>query len=152
MPEIILSHATLDDSDDLYCWRNDAITRSMFISTEIVQRPDHDNWMRATINNPDRILLIAHYGAEKIGTIRFDIEDGTALVSITVSPQHRGKKFASAILLAAENTLPQKITTLRAEIKTANCASIKSFEKAGFLLKEQNDTLAIYQKKRGTIK
>lgn len=148
MPEIVLSLATLDDSDDLYCWRNDEITRSMFINTEPVRKQDHDKWIQTTLQNPDRILLIAHFGTDKIGTIRFDIDERTALVSITVSPQHRGKKLASAILLAAENTLPQKITTLRAEIKTANCASIKSFQKAGFLLTEQNDTLAIYQKKK----
>ena len=80
----------------------------------------------------------------------FEVEDGSILVSINLSPHSRGKGYGSKMLLLSEEILDfgskEKEDYYRAEIYKDNIASIKIFEKAGYVLKSSKDNILLYTK------
>ena len=151
MHNIHTRKATADDTQEIFEWRNDPITRSMFFEQNEILWENHVNWFNSTLKNPERILIIGELSKEKIGVVRFDITKQEAYISININPSYRGKKLAPTLLLAAQKHLPQNIEILTAEIKNKNTASIKSFQKAGYTLRISKNENTIYEKKLDTI-
>ena len=131
------------DSLSIFEWRNDALTRKMFRTSNRVSWDEHSNWLTSTLSNPNRCLLMCETEkGEPIAVVRFDIEDNYANLSINISPLKRGKGYASKCLSLAVNYFEfhfPLVSELVAEIKTINLPSKKSFERVGFILKEERD-------------
>lgn len=105
-PRVRVRAATRADARMLWLWRNDAGTRASSRSPGEVPFEAHLRWMEATMASPARRLLVGECGGEPVGTVRWDDEgEGEWEVSITVSPRHRGRGLASALLSAAEQWL-----------------------------------------------
>ena len=132
---IDLRPATMMDSDKLFAWRNDPVTQACSRSTAPVARADHDRWMKFNVllGYPQHIVLIADSEFGSVGVIRFDINKSDVMdceVSITVAPEHRGKKVARGILQTACSYMDEY--TINAEIKPENAPSRRIFEQCGF--------------------
>lgn len=132
---IHLRPATISDSDNLFSWRNDPVTQAYSRSTAPVARADHDRWMQFNVlqGYPQHIVLIADSEFGPVGVIRFDINKSDVMdceVSITVAPEHRGKKVARGILETGCSYMDEY--TISAEIKPENAASRRIFEQCGF--------------------
>ena len=70
--EFIIRKIDTEDWDDLLIWRNDEITRKMFINGGIVKKEDHYSYMDKMSKNNNREQFIFIHDNKKIGTIRID--------------------------------------------------------------------------------
>lgn len=132
---ILFRSATINDSEDLLAWRNDAVTRACFRSTGVVERADHETWMKYNVVNgyPMHIVMIAASDIGNIGVVRFDADKGDVMTyetSIIVAPNQRGKGMATPMLRDACSFMPD--SALTAEIRTGNYLSRRIFEACGF--------------------
>ncbi len=123
------------DAHRLWTWRNDPVTRAMSANTDPIAFDDHVRWLRSTIADPMRMLLIGWNGAGELGQIRFDRRDAHAEVSMSVAPEHRGT--VGGLLLRAgishfRRRWPDQ--PILAQIKQENEASRRMFDRARFEL------------------
>ena len=134
--EIIVREALKNDLKDIFDWRNDDYSRSMFRNTNKVEIKDHQEWFSKILNDPSRKIYIGLMNYDKIGVCRFDFDEtkNISKVSITLNPSMRGKKLGFSLL---ENSITKykKINNskLFAEVRKENYPSIKIFEKCGFI-------------------
>ena len=130
-------------SEVIFKWRNDDLTRKMFSTSELVEWDGHSKWLETTLANPNLCLLMCETEqGTPIAVVRFDVEDSRAKLSINLSPVQRGKGFAPKCLLLAIEYFGKHypfVLELVAEIKTINLPSRKSFERVGFLMREERD-------------
>ena len=56
--EIIFRKASLQDSIDLFKWRNDPLSREMSKNSSIISRKDHDLWFEKNISKKQVLILI----------------------------------------------------------------------------------------------
>ena len=141
--------AVLDDIEDLYIWRNHETTRPMLHNTEAIEWEEHSKWYSEALQNPDRCSLICYLegSGTKIGSVSFNIQAETALISIIINPKMRGKKLSTTCLVEAIRTFRLRypiINVLNAEIKCINDAGKKTFSNVGFRLKQIEDDIGFY--------
>jgi pseudaminic acid synthase len=133
-PLVEVRAATGDDSPSLLAWRNDPETRKASLHTAVVAQHDHEAWLAKALSSPDRKLFVVSHAGKSVGTLRLD-RAGQDIweVSITVAPEARGQKLASAMLVALEEPareLGGKL--LVAKIRKENAASVAAFKRAGY--------------------
>jgi RimJ/RimL family protein N-acetyltransferase len=137
-----LRDAVLSDAGDLFRWRNDRETRIWSRDTSAVCWDEHLTWLKSTLRNPNRQLLIAEDERGAVGTIRLDLLDGAWQMSWTVAPEHRGKGLGAAMVQLAVSRMRGECVF--AEIKAANFASRRIAEKSGFRLRRERDGMLVY--------
>ncbi|CAN5925699.1 hypothetical protein BH11MYX4_BH11MYX4_36990 [soil metagenome] len=132
-PPLELRPATNDDAPSLLDWRNDAGTRRASISQAGVTEAEHRAWLTKTLASTERELYVAWQGDRRVGTARLDRDGATWEVSITVAPEERGKKLASALLADVEKRArEQGVRILTARIRADNAPSVAAFKRAGY--------------------
>ncbi len=134
--------ATLRDAHRLWAWRNDPDVRAASTRSGRIPFEDHLRWLRDTLRDPARLLLVGWNGAGQLGQVRFDRQDNEAEVSISVAPEHRGT--VGGLLLRAgirhfRRKWPQHV--IRARVKADNEPSRRLFEHAGFELESRTQDL-----------
>jgi RimJ/RimL family protein N-acetyltransferase len=135
---ITVRRAREGDSELLFNWRNDPVTRAASLSTAVVDPVEHDRWFRASLADPGRFLyVVVTTGTipDPIGMCRFDAGRLSAEVSINLNPAFRGKGLSGAVLAEAIATFRAEVrshVTLTAVIRSTNEPSIRLFEGAGF--------------------
>ena len=117
--------ATMDDSDLLFRWRNDDLTRRMSKNTDAVQIEGHVAWLQRRLST-DRPHLYVAFDPEPVGTFRIDGDE----ISYTVAPDKRGQGIAKAMLTEARKCFGP----LRAEIYRRNEASIAAAKSSGMIV------------------
>ncbi len=155
---IIARRATEQDSEDLFAWRNDPVTRAASVSIDPVSWAEHSDWFAASLANRSRWLFIVMAsedgGADgaapaKIGMCRFDVQpDGaSAEVSINLNPDYRGRGLAGEVLRMAIQEFRRGVSpelALTATIRSSNQASVSIFERAGFRLTSTDGQFGYY--------
>jgi UDP-2,4-diacetamido-2,4,6-trideoxy-beta-L-altropyranose hydrolase len=135
LPILTYRTANRADTDLLFSWANDPLTRqSSFHSNEIAYNT-HCAWLEKKLQDPLALMYIFETPQKTpIGLVRFDIEKNTATIGIVIAPEQRGKKYASRMLQYACNDFFKNnpTCTIQAYIKKENTASISSFTQAGF--------------------
>lgn len=131
---ITLRPATMADAELLYEWATDAETRRQSFHPETFDFEHHCRWLERKLESPSSLCLIGMDGQRPVGTIRFEIDRQTALVSFTVAPVERGKGYGTALLQAGtaylfESGMGDKV---QGRVKSSNAASLQCFQKAGF--------------------
>ena len=130
---IVLRRAELDDSDALFAWRNDPLTRRNSRNTDPVPREDHDRWFARMLERPEGHLCVGEASGERVGVVRFDLLGACMFeVSITVAPSLRFRGHGRRLLGIALKTMAPCV--LIAEIKDGNVASKRLFASCGFQL------------------
>ena len=88
---LVVRKASLEDSKDLFDWRNDFLTRQMSHTTDPVDWDDHAKWFTASLSNKNRVLAICEKASthEKVAVVRFDLNKDCALVSINIAPNQK---------------------------------------------------------------
>ena len=139
---MMIRTADLSDLQDVYDWRNDSFSRSMFLSSEAVSLNKHIDWYQRSLKNPHRRLYIGSINDLKVGIVRFDFNKNAeqSEVSINLNPQLRGKGFGFTLLSKSISTYElSNDATLIATIKKENDASLRIFSKCGFHKKSEDD-------------
>jgi RimJ/RimL family protein N-acetyltransferase len=137
---MIVRRATVDDALDVLAWRNDPTTRAMSRTQERVEEAAHLAWFAEAIADSRRTLLIGELDGQKIGMVRLDHGEETE-ISINVNPLFRGRGLGYAFISEALAGVRGPVT---ARIKEENLASVRSFERAGFVLEGAHNGLLRY--------
>lgn len=134
--------AEIQDSGDLFKWRNDPQTRKNSIHTELISWDSHQNWFQLSLQNPNRKIYIASVDLQKIGMLRMDQKTEYTELSWCLDPAFRGKGFGRKMLL---DFVSEQKKTFVARIRSNNIASIKIAESVGFRLNTQIDDILIFR-------
>jgi RimJ/RimL family protein N-acetyltransferase len=136
---LMLRKANIEDLMFIYNLRNDPLVVESSFTSERITLETHTRWFNDKINSINCSILIAEYNNRRIGQIRFDLNKKreNAEVSIAILPEYRQKGLAVKVLklgcLYAAKML--SIKNCLAFIKIENEISVKTFSKAGFLMK-----------------
>jgi UDP-2,4-diacetamido-2,4,6-trideoxy-beta-L-altropyranose hydrolase len=135
LPQVTLRSAREDDSAMLMALRNDPDAIAFSVSGRAVTAEEHERWFaRVLADQAPHRLWIAESNGEPVGQLRIDIAADSGTVSIAVSPEHRGRGIATAMLqalvsnVAAEGT-PSRLTAV---VRSDNAASRRAFAAVGF--------------------
>ena len=132
---MLIREATDDDIWDIFQWRNDPISRAMFVNQEPVSYDEHEKWFKETQASLERKIFLSVDGVNKIGVCHFKLkyDEGVAEISVNLNPAARGRGFSqkciymSCIAFQSHFALP-----INAIIKHGNLASERGFIGAGF--------------------
>lgn len=142
-----IRQANIDDSMDIWKWRNDPTTRAMSLNSEMLPFDAHQAWYQKALESSNRVIYIAEIDNHKVGMVRFDQlnnSDATWEVSINTNPEFRGKGYGKALLGCGLNYFCEHHNTQKivATVLEGNAASIKIFNSNGFsLVSNQNSVL-----------
>jgi RimJ/RimL family protein N-acetyltransferase len=130
--------AAASDSDDLMRWRNDTTTVDASVVTERVSREEHATWLKHTLEDPQRHLLVGVVDGVSVGTCRFDLDESGAMAEISVSlaPEHRGQGLSRPLVVASLAWLAERLggpILIFARVRRGNAVSLKLFRGLGFV-------------------
>ena len=127
--------ADVSDAEIYYEWVNEEEVRRQSFDTGRISLEDHLRWFKKTLIDPLVTMLVFEFKNRKVGQIRFQkVANDTAIVSISINKEERGKGLASRIIKMGTEFFMERYNgfTLQALIRKSNVGSIRSFEKAGF--------------------
>jgi UDP-2,4-diacetamido-2,4,6-trideoxy-beta-L-altropyranose hydrolase len=118
-------------------WANDPTVRAMSFSSEPISWERHVAWFQTRLRDPHcHFWLATDEAQEPIGQVRFESKEDprSALMSITLDAQHRGKNLGALLIWIASRKLfaETSIQRIEALVKMENTASQRAFVKAGF--------------------
>lgn len=135
MSELNFRFAEEKDVDLYYDWANDSEVRVNSYNQDPIDYNNHVKWFKNKLNSSScKFYVFLNELNEPIGQVRIDKNEET-VIGISVDKKHRGKNYASQMLVMATTHYLKKHTNekIYAYIKTSNKASYKSFVNAGFL-------------------
>jgi len=141
---MIIDNASLQDSKDIFNWRNDQKTRAMYVKGEEITWQHHSEWFSKVMKSPNNIIYIGRDKKSKtsIGMVRFDIiqDQNLSEVSINLNPIWRGKRVSSELLSGAIKQFKSIYDIpILAKVKKKNIASVKCFERSLFQLEDKDE-------------
>lgn len=138
------------DIDITYKWATDSIVRKYSFNKGEIKFEEHTNWFKSKINNSNCIYLILCNDGKKIGSIRYDIESESALISYLIDSNFHGNGYGKKILELGEQYLIENYSNIRnvfGFVLNDNIASVKIFEKCQYTAIEQNENQMKFEKK-----
>jgi UDP-2,4-diacetamido-2,4,6-trideoxy-beta-L-altropyranose hydrolase len=133
---IYLRRVEEKDCGILWEWANDPDVRAVSLNSDPISWQSHVEWFRSKMQNPDSVLYLALNSEDvPIGQVRCQINDGSAVLSISLAKEFRSKGYGGAVLqiAAAQFFQTSKVTSIDAYVKPDNAASLKLFDRAGFI-------------------
>lgn len=121
-------------------WRNDPLTRRMFLDRRYVGLLRHALWL-ARLGRVRHAFIAEDWdtlGDAPLGTVGFTLEtmrDGLVVadMTVTVAPECRQAHLAAEIIrLGYRKAYLRGASVCRARIRPENTPSIRAFERAGF--------------------
>lgn len=132
--------ATAADTDRMFQWRNHPSTRALSRDPSPLVPDAHVEWVKRTLIDPHRHLLIGHVGTLDVGVVRFDeLPSGAAEVSIYLDPDFHHLGLGASMLRAAESAFcasRRGQAHFIASVLDDNVASIKLFRLSGYVFSE----------------
>lgn len=132
-----LRPAESTDARRIWEWSNDPEVRSVSFSSDPIPWDSHVAWFQARLADPQcRQCIAVERKGDPIAQVRFDIaDDNSATISISLAADVRGKGLGTQLIWMACRELfaETEIDRVEALIKPDNVASIRAFEKAGFV-------------------
>jgi len=139
-----IRNAQIEDSDQLFLWRNHESIRAVSRTNHLINSQEHDAWIKSKLNDPNCVLLIGAFDGLDIGVVRFDLEsDFDAEVSIYLNPCEELRGMGHKLLKSAEYYLFKcypKIREIKAVVLSTNVKSEQFFIRNGYIKMDQ-DTL-----------
>lgn len=132
---LALRAAHAEDSALLLRWRNDDTTRAGSRNQAEVTPAEHERWLAAALESPDRRLLICEFDGEPIGQVRFDrLEAYRYEISVALEPASRGKGLGTRLIRGSVLWLWEHThaSAVEARVRRENDVSRRAFEAAGF--------------------
>jgi UDP-2,4-diacetamido-2,4,6-trideoxy-beta-L-altropyranose hydrolase len=132
---ITIRAASSGDARLLWEWANDPAVRAVSFSSDPISWHDHLCWIARKLNDPAcRLLIGVNENSEPIGQVRFEVDDRSAKLSVSLDARLRGRGYSTILLRKAtrELFLTTEVKSIEAFVKPANDASLRAFRKAGF--------------------
>ncbi|MGK0440514.1 MAG: UDP-2,4-diacetamido-2,4,6-trideoxy-beta-L-altropyranose hydrolase [Pseudohongiellaceae bacterium] len=129
------SAAQESDCELVYQWQCHPDTRRYALNTNIPSWQEHSVWFERMLQDANRKTYIVKNRQESVGFFRLDFNDvNNALISIVIAPDYYGQGIASKVLSFARTWWHG--VNIKADVLPENNASIRAFEKAGYLRTE----------------
>lgn len=126
-----------EDCALLWRWANAPEVREVSFETDPIPWKAHVEWFRTKRADRDcHFYIVTEKDGCPVGFVRFEVgSDGTAEVAIVIDEERRGRGYgAAALRIASARFLgATRASEVLAYIKPTNQASIRAFERAGFL-------------------
>ncbi len=128
---------------DIFKLSNSPEVRAVAFHSLPISLSEHQLWFQEKLHDTCCLLIVAEINGIFAGQIRFDINTlhQSAVISISISADFRGKGFSISLIEKAVQLLKEKqpqLITIEAKIKTTNIASIRFFEKARFCYQQDS--------------
>ena len=137
---LFLRSAQEQDCQLLWEWANDPVVRERSYNSDPIPLEEHEDWFSGKLKDPSSKIYIAEERGEPVGEVRFDIEGEAAVVSVVVDSEYRGKGYGTELIRrGTKYFLSKNSGTLRVDafIKETNKPSVRAFEKAGYVHREE---------------
>ena len=129
-----------EDVDLVFKWSNDELVRSQSYTSEKIDYEGHCLWFNNKVESKSAAYYIVSHDEQPISLVRFDIGTEYTTVGVMIAKEARGNGFAPKVLkLGAVEYFKENKKTVLAFIKKENIASVKSFKKAGFVQKGEEN-------------
>ncbi len=138
---LVLRRAEPADLDITFKWASDSNVRAFSFSKQIISYEEHKQWFDKKLIDKSCVFLMAYYGNEIIGNVRFDIEEGKAIISYLLDPVYHGRGLGTAVLSSGLEYLSREnaIIEFSGLVMKQNLPSIKAFERLGFVANDMGD-------------
>lgn len=146
---INLRVAVSADRDVIFNWRNDENTRRYFRDTAPIKYETHTEWFSEVLASDDQDLLIGEVGGVSTGVLRYDYYQDRAAVSIYMAPGRAGSGLGSETLRQGTFWVSEHRPDTRwlvASIYPENSASVRAFEKAGYIAGARTAEFLVYER------
>jgi len=136
-PPLELRPATRDDAELLLRWANDRGVRKASFDPRPIDWDEHVAWLEARLRDPFSRIWVALDGKTPVGVARFALEGDRATISVTVTPERRGRRVGTSLIATSVERLlnEERIAGIDAWVRPENTASIHAFQAAGFELR-----------------
>jgi len=140
-PDILFRNADKNDVKLLFNWTNDDLVRQQSFNSDKIIYEEHQKWFASKLQDKNTLFWIAQKDEIPIGLVRFDIQKDYGIIGVSINKNQRGKGYGGTILTqASQNFVNVFNLPIYAYIKQTNIASIRSFEKAGYVF-EKNEVI-----------
>lgn len=152
-----LRRAVSSDSEKVWKISNHPSVREHSINRSGIPWEEHEAWFSRALVDPELLFHVAELDGEVVGQLRYKRAPGNACaVSISLSPEARGKGVASRLLKEGDSrcfSAWSEIERIEAEISPHNTASAKVFSRAGYLRGDETrehggNSYGVYRKER----
>lgn len=144
---LTLRKATLEDANLIYEWANDPESRRNSYNQELIAYDDHISWFSKKVKDPHTYFFIFNNKEGiAVGQIRIEMkEKNTAVISISIDKNSRGKGYAAEMIRTASDVYIKEHPNVKIEayVFQNNVASAKSFLKAGYVLFDSKEIKSI---------
>src|SRR3989344_3798171 len=126
------------DTKTIWETRNEPMALAVAASQEIIPLTRHIAWFNSKyFSNKNNFCFVAEVDEKVIGYCRFDLDQNHYLNSIAISSSMHGKGIGTLLLRQSIGQL-RPLKPILAEIRKHNIASIKIFERCGFIKKSED--------------
>jgi UDP-2,4-diacetamido-2,4,6-trideoxy-beta-L-altropyranose hydrolase len=134
--QVRLRLAQIEDENWLLDLQREPVTRRHSRNPAVPSAGEHHSWIRKTLADPDKLLLIVEAGRRPVGTVRLDRlanDNGLARheVAIAIHPDFHDRGLGLAALRLVRALVPGAV--LDATVFAENKASRALFASAGFI-------------------
>lgn len=137
-----------EDIVDAFQLSNEDYVRKYSINTKKIDWEDHKIWFANIIKSNNHIFYVVTNNTDGfLGQLRFEIEDESATVSISLCKSIMGKGLSEKLIIKSIERIREERKELKkiiAFVSNENVASKKLFENAGFVLTETNNRMLRY--------
>jgi len=131
--QLTLRPATREDSGFYFRLVNDPDVRRQSFRSDAVTWEGHKRWYEGKMSAAHSRLYVMEVRGLPVGQIRFDIDDGTALIDYSLDPVVRGRGWGTQLVALGLNRLAADAPAdVLAEVRRENVASSLVFDRLGF--------------------
>lgn len=133
---LVLRRVRAGDCRLLFDWANDPAVRSFSYNAAPIVWEEHAQWLKERLADPACFMFVGEeHDGTPVGLVRFQVNGEDAEASVNVASDRRGGGYGTALigLGCAKLERGTALRTTHAFIKLDNVASVRAFEKAGFI-------------------
>lgn len=135
--DIQIRRVVSDDKDITYQWATDKVTRENSFNTGAIDYATHSAWFDRKLESEWAVYYICEVSGIRAGLVRFDLSESDATIGILIDEDFRGRGLAPLFIKKCCTEFREYFQVpIFAYIKEENKASVASFVKADFALKE----------------
>jgi RimJ/RimL family protein N-acetyltransferase len=141
MCDIEIRQARMEDSKEIFRWRNHPGIREVSRNKSVIDWNNHQSWLASVLADPNRMLLIGYLSESRVGVVRFDKQNDEVEISIYVDPEKTSSGLGQNLLLSAEHWLRANHPDIRricANVLGTNEQSQRLFSGAGYQIESTN--------------
>lgn len=144
-PEIEFKPVNLEDAKTLFHWENEAENRKMCLNPDPIPWDEHLEWLKQSLANPNRRMLIAYLDHDPIGNVKSDWIHGRAELSWGISKPFRGKGLGKWMVRLLAESIEEPLS---AKVKHENEGSKKIASFAGLKESRSDDRCVHFEREK----